>query len=406
MQILLKYKIFRIANYGVINTINFKEKKTLQIFNVFLLLVCVNVFLMSILLIIFGFYGQLIPATLSFFSLVFSLFLNKRGHTLFSKIFIIQFHIISILTILIVFSFTSIFSLYFFLVILYCSLIFYESEKRIMLFFIIQCLFFLFIALTPLHGNFPKYYSLNRDEISKMNLICIVGYIFFLFIFIYFHTEYQRKLELKYLSMNKRLIIRNEINKKNNNNTKKLLKIISTSLQKNLEDYKNLFENYLTIINEKPNKLNEREKLYLRMSAKNKEIEELINFRFTNSRDALLQDNFITCGIKEKSMCVIKKMNLKNININTKNDFTLTFHQSLYETLLMETINNKISKYQPKEIFIEIDCTSKSIEYTSENAFFTLFGITISYNYNKVENKITLQFLFLFNPDDKAIYYV
>ena len=89
MQILLKYKIFRIANYGVMNTVNFKEKKTLQIYNVFLLLVCANVFLMSILLIIFGFYRQLIPAFLSLLSLSFSLYLNKKGHTLISKIFII-----------------------------------------------------------------------------------------------------------------------------------------------------------------------------------------------------------------------------------------------------------------------------------------------------------------------------
>ena len=406
MQILLKYKIFRIANYGVMNTVNFKEKKTLQIYNVFLLLVCANVFLMSILLIIFGFYRQLIPAFLSLLSLSFSLYLNKKGHTLISKIFIIQFHIVCVLSILIIFSFTSIFSLYFFLIILYCSLIFFESEKRIMLFFIIQCLFLLFISLTPIHKIFPDFYLLKGSDVSRMNLICIVGYLFFLFIFIYFHTEHQRKLEVKYLAMNKRLITRNEINKKNNNNSKKLLKIISTLLQLKLNHYKKLLDEYLTTVSETSKNQEDAEKLYLKMSMKNKEIEELINFRFTNNREALLIENYETCNIIEKSVSIINKMMVNNVKINKSDDFILTIHASLYENFLMEFIKNKLSSYNPKEILININCTDQVIDCVTKKNCFNIFGITVLYKQNLAKDVVYIQLLFQNNPDNKAIYYV
>ena len=137
MPINLKYRLFRVVNYGIYSTDNFKEKKILQTYNVFLLLVLINVLIIGVLLGFYSFFKQIISVVVSLVALSFSLYFNKKGHTFISKIFIIQYFISCVLIVLCVFGFFTIFPLFFFLIILYCSLIFNNKEKKIMLFFII-----------------------------------------------------------------------------------------------------------------------------------------------------------------------------------------------------------------------------------------------------------------------------
>ena len=127
----LKYRFFKVVNYGIYSTENFKEKKILQIYNIFLVLVLINVLIIGVLLWFYSFHKQIIFVVFSLIAFLFSLYLNKKGHTCLSKIFIIQYFIICVLIVLCVFSFLTIFPLYFFLIILYCSLIFSNKEKKI-----------------------------------------------------------------------------------------------------------------------------------------------------------------------------------------------------------------------------------------------------------------------------------
>jgi hypothetical protein len=405
MPIKLKYRLFRVANYGVLGTDNFKEKKILQIYNIFTLLVTLNVFLIGVLLWIFSFYFQIIVATSSLFALMFSLYLNKKGRTLISKIFIIQYFIICVLLVLCVFSFLTIFPLFFFLIILYCTLIFSDKEKKLMLFFIIQCVLLLLLSLTPLYKLLPNYNLLPTSEFANMNFICIVGFIFFLFTFIYFHTDYQRKLELKYFAMNNRLQKRNESNAQNNSNNKKLLTIISVSLQQNLADYKTFFADYTDLLKNGAHQTIKMEQLFEKMSFKNKKIEELINFRFTNNRDMLLKDNFERCIIQQKSEEIISKFGIKNTIVNRASDFEIKIYSDLYISFLIEILKEKKMMYNPKKIVLNFHVTTKLKFCEIDTTCFNLLGIKVYHSFDIQLGLLLIEVCFLKNPDNKAIYY-
>lgn len=405
MSINLKYRLFRVANYGVLSTDNFKEKKILQIYNIFILLVSINVFVIGILLWLFSFYGQIIACITSLLALLFSLYLNKKEYTLISKIFIIQYFVICVLLVLCVFGFLTIFPLFFFLIILYCTLIFSDKEKKLMQFFIIQCVLLLLLSLTPLHKLLPNYNLLPATDFSNMNFICIIGFIFFLFTFIYFHTDYQRKLELKYHAMNNRLQKRNETNSQNNSNNKKHLTIISVSLQQNLTDYKALFANYTELQKNAAHQKTKMEELFEKMSFKNKKIEELINFRFTNDRGALLKDNFERCIIQQKSGEILSKTNYKNYTINRFNDFEITIYFDLYASFLIEILKEKTALYKPKNTELNFHINSNSNPYTANNNCFDLLGIKVFHSFDSKLGLLIIEICFLKNPDNTAIYY-
>jgi hypothetical protein len=405
MSINLKYRLFRVANYGVLGTDNFKEKKILQIYNIFILLVSINVFIIGVLLWIFSFYFQIIVATSSLFALMFSLYLNKKGRTLISKIFIIQYFIICVLLALCVFSFLTIFPLFFFLIILYCTLIFSDKEKKLMLFFIIQCVLLLLLSLTSLYKLLPNYNLLPTSEFANMNFICIVGFIFFLFTFIYFHTDYQRKLELKYFAMNNRLQKRNESNAQNNSNNKKLLTIISVSLQQNLADYKTFFADYTNLLKNGAHQTIKMEELFEKMSFKNKKIEELINFRFTNNRDMLLKDNFERCIIQQKSEEIITKFGIKNTIVNRTTDFEIKIYSDLYNSFLIEILKEKKLMYKPKKIELNFHISTKLNLGEIDTTCFDLLGIKVHHSFDAQLGLLVIEICFLKNPDNTAIYY-
>lgn len=406
MKINLKYKLFRIANYGVLENCNFKEKKILQIYNVFLLLVGLNVTVLGILLFVYKFYGQLLFMAISLLAIIFSLYLNKIGYTLISKIFVVQFFILCVLSILCIFSFYTIFPLFFFLIILYYSLIFFEKEKKLMLFFVFECVFFLFLSLTSLHKLLPNYNLLHASKIADMNLICIIAFIFFLFTFIYFHTDYQRKLEIKYINMNNRLQKRNDINEKNNKNNKKLLTIISISLQSNLLQYKTLFNSYLDIKKNNPEKTDQINNVFLLMSEKNKKIEELINFRFTRNREVLLDDMFESCKVKEKSKQILTNLYPNLFIVNIEDDFIINTHLDLYKNFLIEIINDLNSLYLPKKIMLNFDIYNTIDATIIENLSYNIFGINVSHKIDNQQEILQINFYFFKKVNKTAIYYV
>ncbi len=406
MPINLKYRLFRVVNYGIYSTDNFKEKKILQTYNVFLLLVLINVLIIGVLLGFYSFFKQIISVVVSLVALSFSLYINKKGHTFISKIFIIQYFISCVLIVLCVFGFFTIFPLFFFLIILYCSLIFNNKEKKIMFFFIIQCIILLLISLTPLYRLLPNYNLLPPSEISNMNLICIIGFIFFLFTFIYFHTEYQRKLELKYLAINVRLQKRNETNLQNNNNNKKLLSIISLSLQQKLYEYKVLFEAYTDSLNNLPKQKDSSVKLFEKMKLKNKRIEELINFRFTNNKEVLLNDNFEKCKIQEKTRKIIAKEQIKNTLVTSNSDFEIYIHTDLYVVFLNEMIKEKRALYNPKKIYLNFKKSTQNEMSCLVDNCLNLFGINVCYFFNNQQEFLVVEIYFSTSPDKTAIYHV
>jgi hypothetical protein len=406
MIINLKYRIFRIANYGILSASSFKEKKTLQIYNIYLLFLVVNVFILGVLLIIFGFYYQLYLIAITFIALLFSLYLNKKEYTLISKIFIIQYFILTIFIVLYVFSFKSIFTLYFFHVVLYCTLIFYDKERKIKIFFIIQSFLFLLFSLSPYHQKISTINFLKKSELSDINLICIIGFICLLFTFIYFQTDYQRKLELKYLLTNIRLQKRNQINKRDNYNNKKLLSIISTSLQLNLERYKILFKSYLDHLNEVPNDTKLIDSHFIKMSDKNKKIEELINFRFTNNREVFGQENFTKCLIKMQSLQILIDAGLNNITIDTTNDFEINMHLELYKLFLIEIIKDKKCMFRYEDIQLNFKLEHQSKFIVIDDNSFELMGFKVLCFFNSQIKKLNLDIYFLTPTDNRAIYYV
>lgn len=402
----LKYRFFKVVNYGIYSTENFKEKKILQIYNVFLVLVLINVLIIGVLLWLYSFHKQIICIVFSLAALLFSLYLNKKGHTCLSKIFIIQYFIICMLTTLCLFSFFTIFPLFFFLIILYCSLIFNNKEKNIMLFLIIQCVVLLLISLTPLYKLLPNYNLLPTSKISNMNLVCIIGFIFFLFTFIYFHTKYQRKLELKYTAINIRLQKRNEINLQNNNNNKKLLSIISVSLQQKLSEYKSLFEAYTSSLNNFPDQINKRAVLIEKMNSKNKRIEELINFRFTNNREVLLNDNFEKYKIQEKSRKILAKEQIKNTLVTSNSDFEIYIHTDLYGIFLTEMVKEKRAIYNPKKIYLNFKKTTQNEVSCMVDTCLNLFGINVCCFFNNQQESLVIEIYFITNTDNTAIYVI
>ena len=402
----LKYQLFKVVNYGVYSTDNFKEKKILQIYNVFLFLVLINVLIIGVLLWFYSFHKQIISVVVSLAALAFSLYLNKKGRTSLSKIFIIQYFIICVLIVLCMFSFFTIFPLFFFLIILYCSLIFNNKERNIMLFLIIQCVVLLLISLTPLYKLLPNYNLLPTSEISNMNLICIIGFIFFLFTFIYFHTEYQRKLELKYLATNVRLLKRNETNLQNNNNNKKLLSIISLSLQQKLSEYKSLFEAYTDSLKNLPEQTDSRVKLFEKMNLKNKKIEELINFRFTNNREVLLKANFEKFKIQGKTRKIIAKEQIKNTLVTSNSDFEIFIHADLYTIFLTEMIKEKRSVYNPKKTYLNFKTSTQNEVSCLVDNCLNLFGINVCCFFNNQQEFLVIEIYFSTSPDNTAIYNV
>jgi hypothetical protein len=264
----------------------------------------------------------------------------------------------------------------------------------------------LLISLTPLYKLLPNYNLLPTSEISNMNLVCIIGFIFFLFTFIYFHTKYQRKLELKYSAINIRLQRRNEINLQNNNNNKKLLSIISVSLQQKLSEYKSLFEAYTTSLDNFPDQINKRAVLFEKMNSKNKRIEELINFRFTNNREVLLNDNFEKYKIQEKTRKIIAKEQIKNTLVTSNSDFEIYIHTDLYGIFLTEMVKEKREIYNPKKIYLNFKKTTQNEVSCMVDTCLNLFGINVCCFFNNLQESLVIEIYFITNPDNTAIYVI
>ena len=403
MKLYLKYKFLRIINYGIFSVENFNEKKNIQIYNTFLLLVFLNIFLYGILLTIYQFYYQLGFIFLSFVLISFALLLNYKNKILLSKIVIIQSFILFIVFVLCIFSFDTVFTLYFFLVNLYSTLIFNEKETKQKLFFIIQCFILFFIALTPYKNYLPNLQLLPKEKIADMNLISIIDFIVFLFTYIYFHTSYQHYRENKYNLLNTRLYENNLKIKHDNINKRKLVSISSSLLNSYFTSYSNLFNQYRQEIN---NRIKEFEKIdvyYSRLNTLNNKIEEVINYQFSKDKTSLLL-TYKTHEINEITSQIIQKK-FKHVHLRNTDIFRLNIHYDLYYFFVLDIIEGFTKKYHPNNIYIETKPQEYPTEIVPSNSkIINVLGIQVHYKFD-INNDLIIILYFFKYPDQTAIYH-
>lgn len=404
MKLNLKYKFLRIINYGVLSVENFNERKNIQIYNTFLLLVFVNIFLYGILLAVYQFYSQLWFILFSFLVLTFALKLNYYNKILLSKIVVIQSFILFIVSVLSIFSFDTVFTLYFFLVILYSTLIFTEKETNQKIFFIIQCFLFFFIALTPYKNILPNLQLLPKEKIADMNFISIIDFIIFLSTYIYFHTSYKHYREKKYNTLNERLLENNLKIKHDNINKRKLVSITSSLLNFYFTSYSDLFDKYRREINNQNTRTKKIDDYYIRLNELNKKIEEVINYQFSKNKTSLLltyktfEINALTTQIIQDESIAARVSNMEKL--------TLNIHYDLYYFFVIDILNGFIKKYQPSQIFIEISSSTSTIEINASNSkTINVLGIQVHYKFD-MNNDLIITFYFFENPDQTAIYHV
>ena len=199
---------------------------------------------------------------------------------------------------------------------------------------------------------------------------------------------------MKYLAINVRLQKRNETNLQNNNNNKKLLSIISLSLQQKLYEYKVLFEAYTDSLNNLPKQKDSSVKLFEKMKLKNKRIEELINFRFTNNKEVLLNDNFEKCKIQEKTRKIIAKEQIKNTLVTSNSDFEIYIHTDLYVVFLNEMIKEKRALYNPKKNYLNFKKSTQNEMSCLVDNCLNLFGINVCYFFNNQQEFLVVEIYF------------
>lgn len=404
MKLNLKYKFLRIINYGVLSVENFNERKNIQIYNTFLLLVFVNIFLYGILLAVYQFYSQLWFILFSFLVLTFALKLNYYNKILLSKVVVIQSFILFIVSVLSIFSFDTVFTLYFFLVILYSTLIFTEKETNQKIFFILQCFLFFFVALTSYKNILPNFQLLPQEKIVDMNFISIINLIIFLFTYIYFHTSYQHYREKKYNTLNERLLENNLKIKHDNINKRKLVSITSSLLNFYFTSYSDLFEKYRREINNQNTRTKKIDDYYIRLNELNKKIEEVINYQFSKNKTSLLL-TYKTFEINALTTQIIQDESLA-ARVSNMEKLTLNIHYDLYYFFVIDILNGFIKKYQPSQIFIEISSSTSTIEINASNSkTINVLGIQVHYKFD-MNNDLIITFYFFENPDQTAIYHV
>lgn len=400
----LKYKLLRIINYGIFGSENFNEKKNIQIYNTFLLLVFINISLYGILLALYKFYYQLGFVFLSFILILIALKLNYNNKILLSKTIVIQSFILFIVLVLSIFSFDTVFTLYFFLVILYSTLIFTEKETNQKLFFIIQCFLLFFVALTPYKNILPNLNLLPKEKIADMNFISIINFIIFLFTYIYFHTSYQHYREDKYNLLNKRLYENNLKIKHDNINKRKLVSITSSLLNAYLTSYSDLFEKYKKQINDKTKNKSAIDGHYKKLNELNNKIEEVINYQFSRDKSSLLL-TYKKYDINAVTKKIIKN-NFKHVKLINDITFSLNIHCELYNYFILDIINGFTQKYQTNHIYIELKLKENPLEINALNSkVINVLGIQVHYKFDQ-NNDLLITFCFFNHPDQSAIYHV
>lgn len=403
MRLYLKYKFLRIINYGIFSVENFNEKKNIQIYNTFLLLVFLNIFLYGVLLAFYKFYYQLGFIFLSFTLIYLALKLNKKNKILLSKIVIIQSFILFIIFVLCIFSFDTVFILYFFLVILYSTLIFNEKETRQKLFFIIQCFILFFIVLTPYKNYLPNLQLLPKEKIADMNLISIIDFIVFLFTYIYFHTIYQHYRENKYNLLNLRLYENNLKIKHDNINKRKLVSISSSLLNSYFTSYSNLFCQYRQEINNRTKEFKKINDYYNRLNELNNKIEEVINYQFSKDKSSFLL-TYKKHEINNLTSKIIQKK-FNHVHLSNTNTFMLNIHEDLYYFFVLDIVEGFTKKYLPSNIYIENKQQEYPIKIVSSNSkIIFVMGIQVHYKFD-INNDLIISLYFFKHPDQTAIYH-
>lgn len=402
MKLNLKYKCLRIINFGIHSVENFNDKKNIQIYNTFLLLVFLTISFYGILLFIYQFYYQIIFIALSYVVILIALYLNYINKISLSKIFVIQSFILYILTVLCVFSFDTVFTLYFFLIILYSTLIFTAKETKIKLFFIIQCFLFFFIALTSYKTMLPNFRLLPRAKIADMNFISIIDFIIFLFTYIYFHTSYQHYKEKKYNTLNTKLYQNNLKIKYKTNNKRKIVTITSNLLNDYLNRYSALFKKYSQGIQSDNNTTVIIENDYVQLNNLNRKIEEVINYQFSKDKNSAL----LTLE-KQNLFSITKKIldsNFEHICVSKTKIEIVKIHYDLYAYFLIELIKDFSEKYNSKTIHIELKTESDLTKISpKEKVSISILGIQVYYQF--LSNKeLNLVLYFFKHPDQTAIY--
>lgn len=400
----IKYKFLRTINLGIHSVENFNDKKNIQIYNTFLVLVFVNILLYGILLAYYTFYYQLAFIVLSFLLIIIALQLNKKNKILLSKMIVIQSFIIFIVSVLCIFSFETVFTLYFFLVILYSTLIFTEKETKQKIFFIIECFILFFIALTPYKNYLPNFQLLPREKIADMNLISIIDFIIFLFTYIYFHTSYQHYREKKYNTLNSRLYESNLKIKHDNINKRKLVSITSNLLNAYFYAYSRLYDKYKFEINTEFKKSQKIENLFSELNHLNNKIEEVINYQFSKDNSS----SHLACEKREinKITTAIIEKKFNYVYLKESTPLYLNIHTDLYQYFVLEIIQGFSLKYQPEKIYIEIKIIEKPEEIVSSNSkIINVLGIHVHYKFN-INNDLIIKFIFFNLPEQAAIYYV
>jgi hypothetical protein len=142
------------------------------------------------------------------------------------------------------------------------------------------------------------------------------------------------------------------------------------------------------------------------MSDKNKKIEELINFRFTNNREVFGQENFTKCLIKMQSLQILIDAGLNNITIDTTNDFEINMHLELYKLFLIEIIKDKKCMFRYEDIQLNFKLEHQSKFIVIDDNSFELMGFKVLCFFNSQIKKLNLDIYFLTPTDNRAIYYV
>lgn len=406
MGINLKYKLLRILNIGVLGVDEFYDKKKLQLYNTFLLFGTINITIYGILLLIYGYYINLFFYFLCLSVIVFCFMLNNFGYVRLSKIVLMQFFITVTLLMLMIFSYNTLFTLYFFISILYATLLFNVNELYEKIFFIVEGFIMFFITLSPIKNYLPSSNLLDQANIADINFISIIVFVLFLYSYIYFHTTYQKYTQSRYEAMTKRYF-KNYLKVRHDNIKKKLIvSITSNLLIEYLEKYQILFDLYLY---ELDGKEKNKEKnmgnigtYYNNLNTLNKNIEELLNYQFSKSNsESTLRLN--SHEIHDLTAKIINEKNLK-LQLSKHGKITMTIHEDLYSSFLQELMKRfNDCKYTIK---LSMRQKEKPITITDRNTrIIDVLGIQTNYRFEN-NNMLFITMYFFNNPDQTTIYYV
>ena len=408
MNLALKIKLFRIINFGAIDVDNFSDKKNIQIYNIFILMVFSNVGLYGLLLLLNNFVDLFYFTLGCLVILFFGLYLNYKNEVVLSKIIVIQFYILVIMTVISIFSYDTLFTLYYFLVILFCTIVFNEKETKQKLFFITQCFVLLFISLTHYKNYLININLLPENLIRNVNLINTIIFLVFLFIYIFFHTIYREYKEKKYDTINYRLHLSNVKIRKYNTTKRVLVSTTSNLLESYFNFYTTFYEQY---IGELKNVSKNKEKIvnyYNQLNDLNFKIEEVLNYQFSNNQNTLLV-NFSEYEITKLTQEILHENYreiYREIYINRAETINIKIHYDLYRFFLYEIMKYFKEKNNPKFIYISIEKKNVQEQMNLYNSdLFDALGIYVLYNIE--ENTIlNIKLIFSENPNYTAIYQI